>query len=1287
VISLIPGAPPTPAPFPYVAQSSSATQTSDKLTVGGKPVLVEGSAMDVMRPGNQPSAPPGLGDLVTHAVCGKAVTTTGSSSVTAGGKGICTTGDSTVLNVPSPCGKVAQSNGKLIAAGDYNASGADYASMAAVVVTQGEPVAVVTGEVVDDTVDLALPGLIPVEWKRLYCSGRNKETTPLGRGGWTHALHQWVEVTDERITLRNDDGRNVLFPKVTLREGAFHRCKRLRLSMQRDGSFEVYSLDTRLTRRFAVVAPGADRAVLREIRDAWGNRVELVYDGARLLHVIDTAGRELRLTHNEAGQIVRVDAWAQGKVHQAVSYTYDPVYGDLVAATDALGNAERYAYDAWHRMTEKTLTNGVWFRYEYDPDTGRCKRTWGDGGPHTEFHGNGWLHQVIFEVDFAKRTTHTHGNEEPRKFTWNDQGAVLREETFDGAYLVEKEYDADLHVTAERNAASETTRHAYDVLGNRVETKDPAGNVTRWRFDDDVLMERIGPDGLSTKYRHDVRGALVEVDYPSGESFSLDYDGKGRLTDAFGPEGRLRAFAYDEQHNLVEEVNARGGRWRYAYDPLGRPIARTDPLGRTTRVAYDALGRPLVIAQPDGNEVRVAYDTRGNVTKYADPLGQVTTMEYAGTGVLVKQTTPDGQEWAFEYDSIERLRCIKNPRCETYEFDYDRAGRVLEEKTFDERRLRYQHNLAGRLSRVEHPDETWRAFFYDPLGNLVRETSSHGAQVFDRDDLGRLKTATVIEHNGKTVVAFERDHLGRVVAEKQGDREIRYERDARGRRTARTLPNGETTRYGYDVMGAMIAVQHGRQRIDIERDVLGRETKRHAAGGVEIASAYDAMDRLVEQRATAPTSPGAALNDVLVERAWRYDAAGQVRSISDKRWGRTLYDYDDLGQLVQARRGTHREVFDYDAIGSLQGVLKTLDQRETAIPWGIATGNVLYKTKDVDFTNDVNHRRRTKTDRATGAVTEYLWDCRDRLREVRFPDGRRALYTYDAFGRRVRKEIVPKVVVADLATGKAPEVQVTEFLWDGNALAAELDTERGGRVHVHEPGTLVPMLQAEQGEVFAVVCDHLGMPKELLGQEGRVAWAAAHTAWGRVVEIAGGGADRVRSRPVESPFRLLGQYHDAETGLCSTRFRYFEPETGRWLSPDPLGIAGGANLLAFDGNPILDTDPLGLACGRNGNPVKMAPPHEFTRTHPVSGRAARRKVDDLKANMERDGWKGDPVEAFEHNGEKYILDGHHRVRAARELPDNMPQIPYESIPAEQLPRYRYDSVDALLRASSEAYGR
>jgi len=208
---------------------------------------------------------------------------------------------------------------------------------------------------------------------------------------------------------------------------------------------------------------------------------------------------------------------------------------------------------------------------------------------------------------------------------------------------------------------------------------------------------------------------------------------------------------------------------------------------------------------------------------------------------------------------------------------------------------------------------------------------------------------------------------------------------------------------------------------------------------------------------------------------------------------------------------------------------------------------------------------------------------------VRLPTGDRVLYTYDAFARRVRKDVVPaarrdRAAVVRLALtvgpGAVPKIRTTRYWWDGDVLAGEVDSELGTRVHVHEPGTFVPMLQAEQGEVFAVVTDHLGMPKELVDQDGRVAWAAAHSAWGQVVEVwrdpASGRGKRVRE--VESPFRLLGQYAEIETGLCYTRHRWFDFGTGRWLSPDPLGVIGGRNLFAFDGNPINRVDPTGLAC-------------------------------------------------------------------------------------------------------------
>ena len=130
-------------------------------------------------------------------------------------------------------------------------------------------------------------------------------------------------------------------------------------------------------------------------------------------------------------------------------------------------------------------------------------------------------------------------------------------------------------------------------------------------------------------------------------------------------------------------------------------------------------------------------------------------------------------------------------------------------------------------------------------------------------------------------------------------------------------------------------------------------------------------------------------------------------------------------------------------------------------------------------------------------------------------------------------------------------------------------------------------------------CDQIGIPREMTDKDGNLLWFGNYTGWGRLKEET-----KVTDRAYQ-PFRLQNQYADRETGLHYNFFRYYEPDAGRFVNQDPIGLLGGENLCAFALDIQRLIDPVRLSSvGECNDPCSRQPKarmRHYTNTKGING--------------------------------------------------------------------------------------
>jgi RHS repeat-associated protein len=319
------------------------------------------------------------------------------------------------------------------------------------------------------------------------------------------------------------------------------------------------------------------------------------------------------------------------------------------------------------------------------------------------------------------------------------------------------------------------------------------------------------------------------------------------------------------------------------------------------------------------------------------------------------------------------------------------------------------------------------------------------------------------------------------------------------------------------------------------------------AGTLSVANSsytYDAVGRLTNLEYKRGVSTIASYGLV-------YDAANRITQSSGTD-GTQNYTYDSTNQLTAANHTTiTNEAYSYDANGN-----------RTIAGYGTGTNNQLLTDGTFNYTYDDEGNRTKRTEIATGKVTSYVWDYRNRLATVLFKDGAGVVtktidYSYDVNNRRIGKRI----------DGAVSE----RYVYDGSNIALVFDGA-GSQTHRYLYGTGVDTVLADErgGAVVWALADNQGTVRDVLDGNGVVLNHITYDSFGKVVSQS--------NTSFEFRYGYTGREQDNETGLDYYRARYYDAGVGRFIGEDPLGFgAGDGNLTRYVGNsPTNFTDPSGL---------------------------------------------------------------------------------------------------------------
>ncbi|MCG8636066.1 MAG: DUF6531 domain-containing protein [Desulfobacterales bacterium] len=841
--------------------------------------------------------------------------------------------------------------------------------------------------------------------------------------------------------------------------------------------------------------------------------------------------------------------WMNGRIDRFLDYDGN---GNAQTRIMSAGTGEENTvYTTWHPDMDVPLTRteASSLAGESNPSLNRVT-TWDyddPSGPDNTDTPNEAPTSRVYRIIRSGYTLDNAGAVTAREYvtliTYNHKGQV---ETVDGPLpgtgdTVTLGWDTNtgdlLSVTS---PVTGTRTFEYDTAGNVIRTVDENGTVTQVAYDGRNRAVSSETGGVTFSRSFDASGSLAATIDGAGRTLDYNYNSSGFIRQILDNTGAYQYFAYDDKGNPVESsiYSSSGTRTLYRGWDYGDPENNT---GLTP-------GKPWKILEKsaDGSQILetvLAY-RHGEVVWTTDPLGKVRETAYDSRNRIVLSSALQAETGpatiAYGYDKAGNLASVTDPAGNKTVYRYDDSGNLVKQVSPDSGTTLYQYNGAGRMvsKTVNSADPV--QYGYDALGRLTgiyhTDSARNVTYTYDQGPNGKGRLTGVTDPSGSR--AYTYDSLGRVVSEagtlSGSTYTTSYARDGTGSLTSLTYPSGRTVTYERDTSGSITRVTSTKEGTtlvlaeNITHQPFGPVDSLDYGNGKTMASTFD-------QRYL----PATLTSGGIIDNTYTVSGSGNITGITDNQGSADQsFTFDDLYRLTHALGSYGEHVYEYGQSGNRQ---KKMVNSQSELYSYLPGTNQLYQVVGGTI---------------TAATRTLAFNPNGRLESISENGAVLGEYEYDSQGRRTRKTV---------------NGTTTVYHYDlSGLLIAESGTDGTvTREYVYLDSRPLAMIVQNSGDqLYFYHNDHLGTPKALTDMTGTVVWQASHAPFGKAV---------VTVNTVENNLRFPGQYFDGETGLHYNWHRYYDPMTGRYLTPDPIGLAGGINPFVYSlNNPINYIDPLGL---------------------------------------------------------------------------------------------------------------